>query len=181
MATPKLDATLRLEISRWLPLAADTDIRNQDDWPFPKCRENGPSLTSPETSREYEGARCCPHSGCHAFPGLRSASFFLFPRLPRRSPLSDWLIEPNQFFFPGQKVVQQLVLFWTPPPKPADWTAESDVTRLPQERGRANQELGVFYKLGKWLLQNSSQGESEEVGATLRASGEGAAHGSWRE
>lgn len=68
MATPKLDATLRLEISRWLPPAADTDIRHQDDRPCPKCRENGPSLTSPETSREYEGARCCPHSGCHAFP-----------------------------------------------------------------------------------------------------------------
>lgn len=106
----------------------------------------------PHQSRDLARVRrrpLLPTLGVPRLPGLRSVSFFLLPRLPHRSPLSDWLIEPDQFFFPGQKVVQQLVLFWTPPPKPADWTAESDVTRLPQERGRANQELGVFYKLGK--------------------------------
>lgn len=63
--------------------------------------------------------------------------------------------------------------------KPADWTAESCVTRL-LERGRANQELGVFYKLEKELPQKASQGKSEEEGETLRGSGEGVARGSWR-
>lgn len=63
--------------------------------------------------------------------------------------------------------------------EPADWTAGSCVTH-PLERGRANQELGVFYKLEKELPQKPSQGKSQEEGVTLRGSEEAVARGSWR-
>uniref|UniRef100_A0A8D1UQV2 Tastin n=1 Tax=Sus scrofa TaxID=9823 RepID=A0A8D1UQV2_PIG len=42
----------------------------------------------------------------------------------------------------------------------------------PREHGEANQELGVFYKLGKYLLQKQRESgeKAEKVGATLKAS-----------
>uniref|UniRef100_A0A8D1RUL9 Tastin n=1 Tax=Sus scrofa TaxID=9823 RepID=A0A8D1RUL9_PIG len=42
----------------------------------------------------------------------------------------------------------------------------------PREHGEANQELGVFYKLGKYLLQKQRESgeKAEKVGATLKGS-----------
>lgn len=146
MESPKLAAAPRLELDARFPPAAHTTSGHRDHQPFPQCRESGPSLTSPKTSRE-DGARCCPDSGCHAFPGLSTASSFLLPRLPPRAPFSDWLTEPGQFY-PGQKVARQLVLFLAPPPKPADWTAESGVTLLCRSAGQPIRSSAYFTNWG---------------------------------
>lgn len=52
----------------------------------------------------------------------------------------------------------------------------------PREHGEANQELGVFYKLGKYLLQKQRESgeKAEKVGATLKGSERGAVPGSWK-
>lgn len=158
MESPKLDAALRLELHARLPPANDTTSDHEDHQPYPQCRENGPSLTSPETSRE-DGARCCPDSRCQAFPGLGAAFSFLFPRLPPRARLSDWLID--------QKVVGQRALVLAPPPRPADWTAESGVTLLCGARTSQSGARRILQTGEVAVAEAESREKAKKVGATL--------------
>nr|XP_008520305.1 PREDICTED: putative protein TPRXL [Equus przewalskii] len=96
MTSPRLDAALWLESGQTLGPSSNTVIRSQGNQSIPQSREKGPSLTSPETSREYDGARCRLDSERHAFPASEWRPPSSFPHLPPRAPLSDWLIEPGQ-------------------------------------------------------------------------------------
>lgn len=94
-----------------------------------------------------------PTPGAKLSPASEQPPPSSFPRLPPRARLSDWLIDPGQFFS-GQKVVGQLVLFWAPPPKPADWTAESGATLLCGARTSQS---------GAWRILQTGEGAVAEA------------------
>ena len=114
--------------------------------PIPRSLDRSCSEQSRDLAR-VGSARCGRDLEGHAFPTSECPPSFSFPApLPAlRSPIG-WLSRVS-FFLAGERLDHQS-FFW--PRLRSPWIGQlSQVSRASGERRRANQGLGVFYKLGK--------------------------------